>query len=111
MMNIFVDWIRRNVPCIGKVLALWLSGDFKEVFDALSDRPVFDSPWGWHERIRHVEKRGGFISSAEKAVAMQQHGNLYMFKTPILFSANEKIMFADGSRGKWDGDVFINQDY
>lgn len=105
-MKKVIDWIYNNVPFVGRALALRLIGDSGELFYEMSDRPVFNSPWGWHERIRHLEKNVFFVSSAWKATLMAKH-NLWLFRTPILCSVNEKVLFADGSKGAWVDDKFV----
>lgn len=101
-----INWIYFNVPFIGQALALWLSGDSTELFYEMSDRPVYNSPWGWHERIRWQEKNGFFVSSAWKASQMSKH-NLWIFCTPMVFSVDRMIVFHDGSKGYWNKDFTV----
>lgn len=107
MKHNLIHWIYWNIPFVGEALALWLSGDSTEFFcEITSERRAFDSPWGWHERIRHLERNGFFVSSAWKVRLMAQH-KLWLFSAPILFFIDGKIFFADGSKGCWVDDQFV----
>jgi hypothetical protein len=61
-----------------------------------SDKPIYaNSPWGWHERIRHLERDGWTVTDSEKFVEQQDKPKL--FSVSVEKSVEEFIQFKDGS--------------